>query len=126
MNTSFKTIEAIEERDEGALDSLKKRLISVAVLVLFFFALVVSRLWFLQITKGGEYEKRAYGNRVRIMEVAPPRGHILDRFGREIVTNRPAFNVVLVQEDSHDLPLGKGARSCRCTAVSAGTSEGGY
>jgi penicillin-binding protein 2 len=103
MKTSFKTIEAIEERDEGALDSLKKRLISVAVLVLFFFALVVSRLWFLQITQGGEYEKRAYGNRVRIMEVAPPRGHILDRYGREIVTNRPAFNVVLVQEDSHDL-----------------------
>ena len=33
----------------------------------------------------------------------PPRGHILDRFGREIVTNRPSFNVALIQEDSHDL-----------------------
>lgn len=103
LKLPFKEIEDIEERDEAALDLLKKRLLGVSVVVLFFFVVIVLRLWTLQITEGPEYEKRAYGNRVRIRQVAAPRGHIVDRNGREIVTNRPSFNVVLIQEDSHDL-----------------------
>ena len=103
LKLSFKEVQEIEERDDGALDLLKKRLVAVTVVVLFFFVVIILRLWFLQITNGVEYEKRAYGNRVRIRQLAPPRGHILDRFGREIVTNRPSFNVALLQEDSHDL-----------------------
>ena len=103
MKLVFKDIEDIEERDDAALDLLKKRLLAATVVILFFFAVIVLRLWSLQITNGEEFEKRAYGNRVRVRQLAPPRGHILDRFGREIVTNRPSFNVVLIQEDSHDL-----------------------
>jgi penicillin-binding protein 2 len=103
LKLAFKEVQEIEERDDAALDQLKKRLLATAVVVLFFFLIIILRLWFLQITSGEEYEKRAYGNRVRIRQLAPPRGHILDRFGREIVTNRPSFNVALIQEDSHDL-----------------------
>ncbi|MCP3889980.1 MAG: penicillin-binding protein 2 [Desulfobulbaceae bacterium] len=103
MKLAFKDIEDFEERDDAALDLLKKRILGAAVVIIFFFTIVVLRLWFLQITSGEEYESRAYGNRVRIRQVAPPRGHILDRFGREIVTNRPSFNVALIQEDSRDL-----------------------
>ena len=103
LKLAFKEVQEIEERDDAALDQLKKRLLAAAVVVLFFFLVIMLRLWFLQIISGDEYEKRAYGNRVRIRQVAPPRGHILDRFGREIVTNRPSFNVALIQEDSHDL-----------------------
>lgn len=100
---SFKNIADIAERDEGALNLLKKRLLAVSAVVIFFLFIIVLRLWILQINDGDEYEKRAYGNRVRIRQLAPPRGHILDRNGKEIVTNRPSFNVVLTQEDSHDL-----------------------
>ncbi len=103
LTLAFKELEDIEERNEAALDLLKRRLLAAAGVVLFFFAILALRLWSLQITNGPEYEKRAYSNRVRIREMAPPRGHVLDRFGREIVTNRPSFNVVLIQEDSHDL-----------------------
>ncbi len=103
MKLAFKDIEDFEERDDAALDLLKKRILGAAVVIIFFFTIIVLRLWFLQITSGDEYESRAYGNRVRIRQVAPPRGHILDRFGREIVTNRPSFNVALIQEDSRDL-----------------------
>ncbi|PHR26128.1 MAG: penicillin-binding protein 2 [Desulfotalea sp.] len=103
LKLPFKEVQEIEERDDAALDQLKKRLLAAAVVVLFFFLVIVLRLWSLQITNGDEYEKRAYGNRVRIRQLVPPRGHILDRFGREIVTNRPSFNVALIQEDSHDL-----------------------
>jgi penicillin-binding protein 2 len=103
MRLVFKDIEDIEERDDAALDLLKRRLLAATVVILFFFVVIVLRLWSLQITNGEEFEKRAYGNRVRVRQLAPPRGHVLDRFGREIVTNRPSFNVVLIQEDSHDL-----------------------
>lgn len=103
VKLAFKDMEDIEERDDAALDLLKKRLLAAAVVILFFFIVIVLRLWSLQITNGEEYEKRAYGNRVRVRQLAPPRGHLLDRFGREIVTNRPSFNVVLIQEDSYDL-----------------------
>jgi penicillin-binding protein 2 len=103
LKLAFKEIEDIEEKDEGALDLLKKRLLGAAVIVLFFFAIIILRLWTLQISSGPEYETRAYSNRVRIRQIAAPRGHLLDRHGREIVTNRPSFNVVLMQEDSPDV-----------------------
>lgn len=103
LKLAFKEIEDIEERDDAALDLLKKRLLGVAVVVLLFLVIIILRLWTLQITDGPEYEKRSYGNRVRIRQIAAPRGHILDRNGREIVTNRPSFDVLLMQEDSNDI-----------------------
>ncbi|MDK9709210.1 MAG: penicillin-binding protein 2 [Desulforhopalus sp.] len=103
LKLAFKEIEDIEERDDASLDLLKKRLLGVAIVVLFFFVIIILRLWTLQITDGPEYEKRSYGNRVRIRQIAAPRGHILDRNGREIVTNRPSFDVLLIQEDSNDI-----------------------
>ncbi len=103
MKLSSKEIADIAERDEGALDLLKRRLLAAAAVVLFFLVVIIMRLWYLQISNGEEYESRAYDNRVRIRQLAAPRGHILDRKGREIVTNRPSFNVALIQEDSHDL-----------------------
>jgi penicillin-binding protein 2 len=99
----FKDIADIAARDEGALDLLKRRLLAAAAVIIFFLIAIVLRLWFLQISNGEEYEDRAYGNRVRIRQLVPPRGHILDRNYKEIVTNRPSFNVALIQEDSHDI-----------------------
>jgi len=103
LKFSFKNLEDIAERDEGALDLLKKRLLGAAAVVFVFLGIIILRLWVLQISNGEEFERRAYGNRVRIRQLIPPRGHILDRNNKEIVTNRPSFNVVLIQEDSHDL-----------------------
>lgn len=100
---SLKEMEDIAERDDAALDQLKKRLLGAAAVILVFFGIIVLRLWTLQINSGKEYAQRAYSNRVREREVAAPRGHILDRKGKEIVTNRPSFNVVLIKEDSTNL-----------------------
>ncbi len=103
MKLIFKDIADIAERDEGALDLLKRRLLVASGIVIFFLVVLILRLWVLQISNGDEYKERAYGNRVRIRQLVPPRGHILDRNYNEIVTNRPSFNVALIQEDSHDL-----------------------
>lgn len=93
----------IEEKDDLALTLLQKRLVAAGVVILFFFTALTLRLWHLQVTNGDEYRNNAKRNRVRERKIAPPRGHILDRNGREIVTNRPSFNVTLVKEDSADI-----------------------
>jgi len=99
----FEAHENITKQDDASLDFLKKRVIGVVVVVMLFFALILSRLWFLQIHHGGEYEKRAENNRVRTRQIVAPRGQIFDRHGQPIVTNRPSFNVVLIREDSDNL-----------------------
>ena len=96
-------LEEVNEYDDEALDSQKKRLLLVSGILFCFVALILFRFWSLQIHKGAEYSKRADTNRVRVREVVAPRGNILDRKGRELVTNRPSFNVVLVREDSNDI-----------------------
>lgn len=90
----------ITPRDDAELDFLKKRSLMTAGVIIAFFALLLARLWYLQIEKGEDYVAQADGNRVRFLEVAPPRGNIYDRAGREIVTNRPSFNVILSRENS--------------------------
>ncbi|XOF34987.1 MAG: penicillin-binding protein 2 [Candidatus Electrothrix sp. YB6] len=84
--------------NDGELDFYRRRAMYSSVLVVFFFAVLVARLWYLQIQEGEKYTRLARSNRVRYLEIAAPRGNILDRKAREIVTNRPSFNVVWVRE----------------------------
>jgi penicillin-binding protein 2 len=96
----FKELEEISEHDESALDVLRPRLIIAAGIIILFATLIFCRLWFLQISNSEEFKSKAYNNRVRVRDLAAPRGHILDRNGISLVTNRPSFNVLLIREDS--------------------------
>ncbi len=98
----FKEVDKFTERNEESADFLRKRLWVAAAIIFFFFTLIMLRLWSLQIYHGEEYKRKADSNRMRRQEIAAPRGHILDRYGREIVSNRPSFNVVMIREDSDD------------------------
>ena len=84
--------------NDGELDFYRRRAMYSSVVLAFFFIILITRLWYLQIQQGDEYTALAENNRVRDLEIAAPRGNILDRKGREIVTNRPSFNVVWVRE----------------------------
>ncbi len=101
--SGYKNLEELTEHDDATLDLLKRRLGVAGLVIIIFGTLIFARLWFLQIYKGDEYRNRADNNRVRMREIAPPRGNILDSKGRQMVTNRPSFNVVLVREDSNDV-----------------------
>ncbi|MGI9536551.1 MAG: penicillin-binding protein 2 [Desulfocapsaceae bacterium] len=96
-------IEEITEHDEEAVNMLKRRAMVAVGVVLLFLLIIISRFWYLQINLGEHYRALAENNRVRIRSVPPPRGHIFDRYGREIVTNRPSFNVSLIREDSFNI-----------------------
>ncbi len=84
--------------NDGELDFYRRRAMYSSVVLVFFFIVIITRLWYLQIQQGDEYSALAKNNRVRHLKIAAPRGNILDRRGREIVTNRPSFNMVWVRE----------------------------
>ena len=69
--------------------------ILTVVLVVIFLALS-SRLTYLQVVKGPEYQRLAEGNRTRQVNVVAPRGDFFDRNGVVMVTSRPGFVVSIV------------------------------
>ncbi|WP_448873909.1 penicillin-binding protein 2 [Desulfobulbus propionicus] len=87
-------------RDETDLSGYKKKALYSCVLIIVVFAVIITRLWFLQVEQGAYYNELADSNRVRSIEIAAPRGNIYDRNGRELVTNRPSFNVVWIRESN--------------------------
>ncbi|MBB6049553.1 penicillin-binding transpeptidase domain-containing protein [Armatimonas rosea] len=59
------------------------------------FALLIGRLWLLQMVRGDEYRERALLNRSRTMRTTAPRGIIKDSKGRTLVANATQFAVFL-------------------------------
>ena len=64
--------------------------IALATFVVLFF-----RLWSLQVLSGDEYLNAAQSNQLRLIRVEAPRGPILDRHGRVVVSNIPGTAIQL-------------------------------
>jgi penicillin-binding protein 2 len=62
------------------------------------FAVLVVRLWQLQVIRGDEYKLHSVENRLRIEKVPAPRGIIYDRNGNALVKNAAYYNVSLLPE----------------------------
>ncbi|MDH5298095.1 MAG: penicillin-binding protein 2 [Desulfobulbaceae bacterium] len=90
----------INKIDEVELQTLKRRIDIATAVAIFFIAILIVRLWHLQIQRGDDYSQLSESNRVRALDIVAPRGNILDRDGRMIVTNRPCFNIVWAKEDA--------------------------
>lgn len=82
-----------------ALPSIALRVGIVAGIALAFFAIILFRLWFLQILSGDEFLARANDNRLRSIKIVAPRGAIQDRTGKVIVDNRPGLAVGIRRMD---------------------------
>jgi penicillin-binding protein 2 len=85
------------------MQDFRNRLVIATVILGIAFLALVSRLWFLQVLKGDEFEAFSRDNRVRIERVPASRGRILDRYGRELVVNRPSFDVYVLPKDVDDV-----------------------
>jgi penicillin-binding protein 2 len=59
----------------------------LGAVALAVFAVILLRLWSLQVLSGDEYLNAAQNNQLRLIRVEAPRGPILDRNGRVIVSN---------------------------------------
>lgn len=58
-------------------------------------AVLVVRLWFLQVVQGDHYKVMAEGNRVREVALEAQRGNIWDRNGVQMVSNRQALCILV-------------------------------
>ena len=54
--------------------------------------------------RGRTCSQRSEHNRIRLQDLPPWRGRILDRQGRVLVANRPSYELVAVLEDVGDIP----------------------
>jgi len=77
----------------------------VALVVLGLFTLLFLRLWFLQLVQGEDLRQRSEYNRIRLQDLPPWRGMILDQRGQVLVANRPSYELVAVLEDVGDIPI---------------------
>ena len=71
------------------------------ILILSFFALIISRLIYLQIFQGEEYLLMAESNRIRKVEIQASRGKIYDRNGEILADETPSYKLLyMLSKDS--------------------------
>ncbi len=99
-DTSFGGVMPPEEQER-----LRRTFARTALIVLCLFGLLFLRLWFLQLLQGEEMQQRSEHNRIRLLDLPPWRGMILDHQGQVLVANRPSYELVVVMEDVGNIPL---------------------
>ena len=85
------------------IQQFKQRMTLIVGALCVCVAILVFRLFYLQVFQGGYYEEVATGNRIRVVPREAPRGLIYDRNGELVAYNRPAFNIDLIAEDTPNL-----------------------
>src|SRR5665811_1280660 len=95
------------ELDPQGGNQLALRIAVFGGVALALFALLFFRLWFLEIINGDEHLAEARNNRTREFRVPAPRGEILDRNGKVLVSNRTSL---ALQVNPSKLPADPRAR----------------
>ena len=90
-------------RDGGESVSFQRQYMLICAIMLLLMMIYMVRLWQLQVLQGEFYRYQSENNRIRMEEIAAPRGIIFDRNGVPIVENRPAYHLVIIREDVTDL-----------------------
>lgn len=85
-------------------EDVRPRLMILAFIAFGIFAVLISRLWFLQVMGGQMYVELAEGNYIRIIPIDAPRGLIYDRNGQVLVSNRPSIGVSVSPQFAEKYP----------------------
>lgn len=80
-----------------------RRTVIALFVVAVMISMLVSNLYYLQVSRHDDYQTRSNGNRIKILPVAPNRGLIYDRNGKLLAENRPVFSLEVVPEEVKDL-----------------------
>src|SRR5215475_1447453 len=75
------------------------RLQIIYYMAIAIFGVLIGRLWYLQVINSQIFSERAEANRVRILPIPARRGTIFDRKGKELVTSKSSYNIVLSRKD---------------------------
>ena len=75
------------------------RAIIAFLLVVVLMALLISRVYYLQVVEHDRFAAISERNRIQLQPVAPRRGLIYDRNGVLLADNRPNFSLTLLKEE---------------------------
>ena len=84
--------------EDDLVRSHKKRNEVLTILIIFSFAILLARLWFLQIYLGDVLFKYSLENRLRKEGIPAPRGMIYDRNNVLLAHNIPRFDVIVTPQ----------------------------
>lgn len=76
-------------------EKFQQRLSTGSKMFIILFAILLTRLWYLQIIHGMEYTTLSQKNSIKLIRLHSARGEVMDRHGKVLIENRPAFNVLI-------------------------------
>lgn len=81
---------------------MNTRLRILLFLGIIFLAVIVIKLFMIQIIDYVKYKEYSLNNRIRLVNITPQRGNIYDRDKKLLADSRPSYNVTLIEEDIKD------------------------
>lgn len=85
--STIERLRPVDPARDGPPPQLALRVAILGGIALVMFGIIFFRLWYLQILTGEQYVQQAKTNDQRMLTIPAPRGLILDRGGRPIVTD---------------------------------------
>jgi penicillin-binding protein 2 len=80
------------------LQAFQDRFRYLYAILIIVGAILFSRLWYLQIIKGEEFNQFAEENRLKKIKIEAPRGMVFDRNRQILLDNHPTFNVAITPQ----------------------------
>lgn len=80
---------------EELIQKNQQRAKKAIVFLSFFMAVLLMRLWYLQILQGKQLRSFSDRNTIKEQKVQAPRGNFLDRNGQTLISSRPGFRLAL-------------------------------
>ena len=78
-------------------DEKPSKMVGLSCLVLAAFAILIFRLFYLQVTTSADYARESHENHLAQKRIKAPRGLIYDRDGRVLVRNRLSYTIFLIR-----------------------------
>ena len=88
------------DRDASRSKLFTRRLALLAGGKLALFGVLIGRMYYLQVVEADKYRTMADDNRINLRLLAPPRGRIVDRYGKVVADNQLNYRVIVVAEQT--------------------------
>lgn len=80
-----------------------RRTLVIFIAIIMSIGVLISNLYYLQITSFKNYQTRSNANRISVQTIPPNRGLIYDRNGIIIAENRPVYNLQVIVNKTENL-----------------------
>ena len=86
----------------AAQEKINKRLLVIYVFIFILFCILVGRLFFMQVIKGGDYSERSDSNIYRTITLPARRGTIYDMNGNVLASSQPYMSIEVYPNEVED------------------------